>query len=144
MAGGDGIADENDQRARQLVALVMALEQAADGFPAGNLVAVLNDGNHQRTPAPALEVDQRRAVQLPVQGRGRTLEQALGHVAAAPHTRPPVPRSVDERLVLGVGDRVLGDPVAILDFAAFLVLAIEKGGGPLLKEMDDIEKNMNG
>ena len=55
----------------------------AEGVADADVAAIVAEVSKMPTPqppAPTLEVNQRRAVQLPVQGRGRTLEQALGHV----------------------------------------------------------------
>jgi len=58
----------------------MTLQETANGFPAGDFVSMLKNGDYQGALITALEVDQGGPVEMLIQSGRRTLEKAFGYV----------------------------------------------------------------
>ena len=74
------VADQDEQGTWQFVKLVVALEEAANGFPAGDFISMLKHGDHQGALVTTLKVYQCGAINLLIQGRCRTLEKTIRYV----------------------------------------------------------------
>ena len=74
------VADQNEQGTWQFVKLVVALEEAANGFPAGDFISMLKYGNYQGAFITTLEMNQGGAVDLLIKSGRRALKKAFRYV----------------------------------------------------------------
>ena len=80
MFRGMRVTDQDGQGTGQLVELIMAFQQPPDRFPAGDFIAMLQNGNKKRLWVFAFKVNQRRTTQGMVQGRCGAFQQPGGYM----------------------------------------------------------------